>query len=79
MKNLPVLLKQPNKKYFIGCDIAREGSDETFTFCVMFKEDEILHVQQCESVINRVEYKVDSPTQRYIDTLEFFYNNQIRL
>ena len=77
MKKLPKLIKYPNRKYVIGIDVVNEGNNEIFTFCVQFKEGSKIHIEQVDSLINIVDYKINSPTDQYIKELREYYNAPI--
>ncbi len=77
MKKLPKLIKEPDRKYTIGVDVVTEGNREIFTFCVQYHDGKIFCIEQIDSIINTVDYKIDSPTDEYIKELAEYYNAPI--
>ena len=77
-KELPQLLKVLGRKYFIGCDFAREPNDiEIFTYCIAYEEDGVIIFQDANQLINTVKYRDESPFEHYIETLSEFYKVSI--
>lgn len=77
MKELPTLIKNPNRKYTIGVDVTNEGNTEIFTFCVQYHDGKTFCIEQMDSIINNVDYATDSPTEKYIHQLADYYNAPI--
>jgi hypothetical protein len=77
MKELPILIKSTDRKYTIGVDVAYEGVNEIFTFCVQYMIGKQIILEQIETIINKVEYKIDSPIEKYIQELSEYYNAPI--
>jgi len=77
MKELPKLIKHPDREYVIGVDLSNEGNNEIFTFCVQYKNGKLNCIEQIDSVINKVDYIIDSPTEEYIKELAEYYNAPI--
>lgn len=77
MKELPKLIKNPDRKYTIGIDVANEGNTEIFTFCVQYYDGKIFCIEQMDSIINSVDYATDSPTEKYVQQLAEHYNAPI--
>lgn len=76
-KLLPVLIKKPNKTYYVGVDNYIEGNVEIFTFCVMSKENNKMAVEQTERIVNKFNSAVDSPFNYYCEQLSLFYNTTV--
>lgn len=74
MNSLPVLLKKPNKHYYVGADISNDHKGEIFTFCVVEKDpdSEFRFITQQATVVN----KNKGDWKRQVETLNEFFNTK---
>jgi len=78
MKDLPILIKSPDKDYVIGVDICSEHNNlEIFTYCISYRDGDSIIIQDCKSISNIVEFRNESPIENYIEQLSEFYNTRI--
>lgn len=75
LTNLPTLIKDPTKQYFVGCDITHDRGLEIFAFSVAEKDNDgnIIFIH-CDTVKNKYEYETDKKYLQMIESLKQFYN-----
>lgn len=78
LKPLPELIKLQDKNYviFFSCENDLHNI-ETFTYVVAYKDKGVVHIQNCESIRNRVKYESDSLVDYYAQALEKFYDKPV--
>lgn len=77
MEKLPVLIKQPNKRYSVGVNFTKKGKADIFAFCVTDKQEFTIH--QCGTIYNNFETEQQRNEwfEQQCNTLSSFFNAPI--